>query len=441
MNHKLHTGAVSPAQLEKVDLMCNLPAQRSTNVSLFAGMVFVAVALCACVGPGADHSPVRGQALEARADSTQARLAERISDRWRKRLQTARIRHESPGISVAAILPSGVQVTCAVGYADQDHGIALEPSHRMLSGSIGKTYVAALAVQLIQQGRLNLDRSAIDYLPRADWLLRSPGAGEATIRQLLRHESGLPRWVFARDVMQSIVNDPKRKWTDAERIETITDRQLLFQPGEGWAYADTNYIVIGAVLERILGEDIETLIRKRILEPEGLYDTIPLNGQAVPRLAQGHVVTSRTFGVPTRLLKGGEFTVNVQFEGCGGGWASTPMDLARWARALWSGRHHGEALLGWIEEGVPAESLGAGVRYGLGVMLEDTVNGPLAFHDGFQFGFLSSAGYYKDLDLAIAVQLDTDDLRAPGGPVNLLLQDLATIASFEMRRLEAPRGL
>jgi hypothetical protein len=153
------------------------------------------------------------------------------------------------------------------------------------------------------------------------------------------------------------------------------------------------------------------------------------------------VVTSRTFGVPTRLLKSGEFTVNVQFEGCGGGWASTPMDLALWARALWSGRHHGEALLGWIEEGVPAESLGAGVRYGLGVMLEDTVNGPLAFHDGFQFGFLSSAGYYKDLDLAIAVQLDTDDLRAPGGPVNLLLQDLATIAAFEIRRLEAPRGL
>jgi hypothetical protein len=74
-------------------------------------------------------------------------------------------------------------------------------------------------------------------------------------------------------------------------------------------------------------------------------------------------------------------------------------------------------------------------------MLEDTVNGPLAFHDGFQFGFLSSAGYYKDLDLAIAVQFDTDDLRAPGGPVSLLLQDLATIASWEMRRLGPLTGL
>ena len=432
---------MSPAQLNGVDFRRKLPARKPANNIPLRGSVLVALTLFACASPVRDEAPPPSQPVEASANSNGARLVQRISDRWHARLQNALVRHESPGISVAAVLPNGMLVTCAVGHADQDRGVALNPSHRMLSGSIGKTYVAALAVQLVQQGRLNLDRPAREYLPNTDWLLHAPGAGEATVRQLLRHESGLPRWIFTRNVMESVVNDPDRIWTNEDRMGTVRDAQLLFEPGEGWAYADTNYIVVGAILERILGEDIETLIRTRILEPEGLSNTIALDGQSVPGMAQGHVVTSRTFGVPTRLLSDGDFAVNVQFEGCGGGWASTPTDLALWARALWSGRYNGEALLGMIEDGVPAEPLGAGVRYGLGVMLEDTVNGPLAFHDGFQFGFLSSAGYYKDLDLAIAVQFDTDDLRAPGGPVSLLLQDLATIASWEMRRLGPLTGL
>lgn len=406
-----------------------------------APLAIAAVALWACVGPGPEETPVRGQPIEASANSPQARLIERIENRWRARLQSTRRRHDAPGISVAAVLPNGLVVTCAVGYADLEQGVALNPSHRMLSGSIGKTYVAALAVQLVQQGRLQLDRTARSYLPRAKWLQRLPGAGEVTIRQLLRHESGLPRWVFAQNVMESVVNDPTRIWTNAERMETIRNSKLLFDPGQGWAYADTNYILVGAVIERILGQDMDTLIQKHILEPEGLVNTIPLNGKRIPRLAQGHVVTSRAFGIPSRVLDDGQAVVNLQFEGCGGGWASTPTDLALWARALWSGRHHGEAFLSWIEDGVSADPLGAGVRYGLGVMLEDTLNGPLAFHDGFHFGYLSSAGYYRDLDLAIAIQLDTDDLRAPGGPVNLLLQDLATIAAWEMSALEASAGL
>lgn len=446
MRHMSQSEPVSRAHPKKGASGYCLPAWSPAGGWSIRGVAIASVAIAtvtlwACVGPGSDNSPARGQPLEAGADSAQTRLVDRISKRWRARLQSTRTRHDAPGISVAAILPNGLLVTCAVGYADLEKGIPLNPEHRMLSGSIGKTYVAAIAVQLVQQGRLQLDRSARSYLPDAEWLKRLPGGGEATIRQLLRHESGLPRWVFAKDVMQSVVNEPDRIWTNAERMETIQDSEPLFPAGQGWAYADTNYIIVGAVLERILGQDMETLIRTRILEPEGLSDTIPLNGERVSRLAQGHVVTSRAFGIPSRILQGGLPVVNLQFEGCGGGWASTPSDLALWVRALWSGRHHGEAFLGWIEDGVPADPLGAGVRYGLGVMLEDTLYGPLAFHDGFQFGYLSSAGYYRDLDLAIAVQLDTDDLRAPGGPVNLLLQDLATIAAWEISGLEASEGL
>ena len=420
---------------------CTGPSRWSGARALRAARWLTLVTVLGCRAPQPPSAVGTAEAA-ARSSATSAvptageRAGERIAARWRQRLQRACDVHGAPGVSAAALLPDGTLVTCAVGVADQDLGSRLTADHRMLSGSIGKTYVGALALQLHQEGRLDLDAPARTLLADPAPLLAAPNGGAYTVRQLLRHESGLPRWVFQRAVLASVVTDRERTWSNADRLATIAGLDPLFAPGEGWAYSDTNYIVVGAILEELLGQSIEAAVVERILEPEGLRQTHPLDGARIPNLAQGHVVTSREWGVPPRLLQDERYTVNVQFEGCGGGWASTPSDLARWGRALWSGRHLGGAATELALEGVPAPRLGAGVRYGIGSMVEATPNGLLAYHDGFQFGFLSSVGHYRDLDLTVAVQLDTDDLAAPGGPVSMLMQDLAAQAAWELRQVE-----
>ena len=416
---------------------CDGPSRWSGARALRAARWLTLVAALGCRAPHESPAqPVEAAAAVSRVPTAGELAGERISARWRQRLQQACDRHGAPGVSAAAVLPDGTLVSCAVGTADQDLGVRLTAEHRLLSGSIGKTYVGALALQLHQEGRLDLDAQARDLLADPSPLDAAPNGGRYTVRQLLRHESGLPRWVFQRAVLASVVTEPERTWTNAERMATIAGLEPLFAPGEGWAYSDTNYIVVGMILEQLLGTTIEEAVASRILAPEGLRETHPLDGRHVPRLAQGHVVTSREWGVPPRLLREGQFTANVQFEGCGGGWASTPADLARWGRALWSGRHLGAAATNLALEGVPAPRLGAGVRYGIASMVEATPNGLLAYHDGFQFGFLSSVGHYRDLDLTVAVQLDTDDLAAPGGPISMLMQDLAAQAAWELRQVE-----
>ena len=148
----------------------------------------------------------------------------------------------------------------------------------------------------------------------------------------------------------------------------------------------------------------------------------------LPGVVQGHVVTGRALGVPERVLVEGRFVFDPSFEGCGGGWASTPRDLARWARALFGGEVLSADSMTSLFTTVPAEPLGPGLRYGLGVMVEETDLGPLLGHDGFMPGYLTSMGYLPRVDLALALQTNTDDLARLGEPLRAALVRVAGVA-------------
>ncbi len=359
--------------------------------------------------------PVAAQARPSPAESV------------RTLLEQQRLAAGFPGASAAWVGRSGEG---AVAVGD------LQPEQRLMSGSIGKTYVAALALELVAAGKLGLDDRVAAHI-EAPWLARVPNGATVTIRQLLRHQSGIPEHVWRPDFEKALRADPDRNWKPEELLAFVFDAAPLFAPGEGWSYADTNYVLLGAVLEKVGGAPCFEQVQEQLLEPLQLKDTVANLGRTLPGLANGH--TTGLLGFPPGdTIREGRCIVNPQFEYCGGGMSSTPDDLARWCRALYGtdllSAEHRAAL----RDGVPSKT-GPGHRYGLGTMILDTAHGRAVGHSGVMIGYLSMMLYYEDLDLAVAIQFDTDNQRKLGQSLQKYLDAIAGAVRGDVQK-DAPRS-
>ena len=367
------------------------------------------------------------------AELARARIEARLSG-----VLAGIVERGAPGVSVALVLPDGTEVTATAGYADREAKRSMQPGDRLLSGSIGKTYVAAAALRLAALGSLDLDIRAARFFEGDEWFERLPNARDFTVRQLLRHQSGLERYEFQPEFWEALVADPDKVWRPEEQLAYIADRAPLFAAGEGWAYSDSNYLVVGMILERVTGQRFHAHVREHLLAPAGLVDTVPSDTRRIPGLTQGYCRALAQLGVPERVLVDGEFVIHPGFEWCGGGYASTPRDLARWTRRLYSGAAFDGEYLPAMLDSVPADAtLGRGARYGLGVIVRDTPLGEARGHDGIMTGFLAATAWFPRHDIAVAVQLNTDEGRAVGKPMSMLLVDLVSLALEELR--PAPR--
>jgi D-alanyl-D-alanine carboxypeptidase len=359
--------------------------------------------------------------------------SERIAARCQPVLD-ALIERGVPGVSVGLILPDGGELGLTAGYSFKEEELDLLPEHRLLLGSVGKTYVTAAVHHLVQAEKLSLHDYAADYFAEEDWIEEIPNAGEITIRQLLRHQTGIPRYVFKEEFWAAVVDEPDRTWKPVELLEYVFGDAPLFPAGEGWAYADTNYIVLGMIIEKVSGETFYGYVDEHLLKPHGLKDTVPSDSREIPGLVQGYVVSPamRSLGVPERTLVDGVFVFNPQFEWTGGGYACTPLDLARWAAILYSGEAFDGPYLETMLDTVPARQLGPGREYGLGVIVTPSDMGPFIGHDGFMPGYETAMGYLPDVGIAVAVQVNTDDGRAVGKPLPMLAIELAKLAAEEL---------
>jgi len=321
-----------------------------------------------------------------------------------------------PGISAAFVLPSGESVSIAAGLADIAREQPLTPDDRMLLGSVGKTFVAALTLQLAGDGLVDLDGPIARWLGQHEWFSRLPNAPELTLRRLLMHRTGIPRHIFTREFLAAVKAAPDRMWQPAELVSYILDAPPKTPPDGGFAYADTNYILVGMVLEQATGETYYDLLQRRILAPLGLAATAPSTARTLPRLATGYSSLAGLFGgAPTvnvggetldRVVTDGRYFINPQLEWTGGGLVTTPRDLARWTAALYGGAVLDEAAHAAMLAVEPSPELGG--SYGLGVHVEQTRHGAALGHDGVMPGYTTAIRYFPDLRLAIAVQINTD---------------------------------
>ena len=342
-------------------------------------------------------------------------------------LDSAHATGRAPGTSVGIVLRDGTSFGLTSGLADTALRTPLRPADKLLQGSVGKTYVAAVALQLVHEGKLRLDDPIERYLGSEPWFRRLANAPRITVRNLMTHTSGVVRYEFSPEFTRDLTAQPFKAWRPEEQIAYLLDDPAPFAPGEGWEYSDTNYILLGMIIERITGNRYYAELERRILSPLGLRNTVPSDSRRIPGLAQGYAGPRNQFGGADAMVVNGEFAINPQFEWTGGGIASTSEDLARWAKALYEGRAFDPSLLPQAVDGVPSR-LGPNTRYGLGVMIRTTPLGTSYGHSGFFPGYLTEMMYFPDTKVAIAVQVNSSTA-GPGSLTRVLLAVAREIAA------------
>lgn len=320
----------------------------------------------------------------------------------------------APGVSIGLVTREGVVYAAAAGVADRSTNAPLTTDDLMLAGSTGKSFFAALAVQLIDEKRLALDQKVSAYLGKHAWFRRLPNAEAITIRHLMTHTSGLVRYETNPAFTADLRAQPDRVWKPEEQLAYLFDTKAAFLPGEGWDYSDTNYIVLAMVIEEVTGARAYAEIRRRFLNPLKLTRVVEQTGRIIPGLVQGYAGAKDPLGLPDEVIRDGKFVVNPQFEWGGGGFATSARDLARWGHELYLGRAltpSARALM--IDSGVPAR-LGPETRYGLGVIVRPTTPvGPVIGHSGFFPGYVTELVHARDSGITVAVQVNTSAGRSP----------------------------
>lgn len=337
-----------------------------------------------------------------------------------------------PGMTVGVVLPDGRARGFAVGLADREKRQAMKSTDRMLQGSVGKTYVAAVALQLVGEGKLDLKKNVSDYLADLAWFSRIPNAGDITVRHIMTHTSGVMRYEFKPAFTEDLKKQPNKAWQPAELLRYILDEKPSFAAGKGWEYSDSNYILLGMIIEKITGKSLFGEIKRRLLVPLGLRDTVPSDRRRIPGLIQGYPNPRSPFGLGGTSLVDGVFMFNPQFEWAGGGWASTTLDLARWAKALYEGRAFPKHLLSKALDGEDAR-LGRGSKYGLGVIMRPTPLGEAWGHSGYFPGYLTEMHYYSEHRFSVAVQFNTSNGRSIGRNPRGVADGLARLIADHLR--------
>ncbi|NKX45784.1 serine hydrolase domain-containing protein [Roseicyclus persicicus] len=346
-----------------------------------------------------------GGAAAAQAQAPEAALGDLLG--------AFQARYGFPGATAAIALPTGEIVTAATGLADVEAGTPMRPDTRMLAASIGKTFVAATVLSAVAEGRIAEADLLADHLGDRPWFDRLPNAGGITVGQLLRHAAGLPDHVhmdsFAAEMSRRLATGGDALPPEGA-IAFVLDAAPLFPPGEGWAYTDTGYLLLGLVIEAALGGAYDDAVTARFLVPLGLTGTVPSNTRVIPGLAVGYTVPGNPFGMPPRTMDAdGALVWDPAMEGTGGGLASTSRDLAAWGQALFTGQAMAAPYLDRLLDGVPVSPDAPDIRYGAGVAIyADTPRGPVYGHGGWIPGYVSSLRHYADPGVTVAFQLNTD---------------------------------
>jgi D-alanyl-D-alanine carboxypeptidase len=201
----------------------------------------------------------------------------------------------------------------ASGWA-RDGLTRLDGNSPFAIASITKTFTATLTLQLIDEGRLRLSDRVTDLLPGV------PISTDVRVAHLLRHTSGIADLL---NPMRDTLNaDLERLWRPDEVVNAV--HQQWFTPGLAWAYSNTNYVLLGMIIERVSGQPFATLLHQRLLDPLGMRGTGVLLGRNAPYLMAPSWASA--FGTSGDMY-------------------TTPHDLLRWADALYGGRVLSEKAL------------------------------------------------------------------------------------------------
>ena len=292
-----------------------------------------------------------------------------------------------PGLALAVIKNGEIIKTAGYGSANLKLNAPVSPDTVFHIGSIGKQFVAAGIMLLVQDGRLGLDDPISKHLEEipATW-------NAMTIRHLLSHTSGL-----VRDVPGWRAFKPQN---ESEVMKTLFPAPLRFAPGEKWAYSNSGYYLLAEIITKVTGRHWTEHLTERIFKPAGMNTTFPTNTkERVPNRARGYVDNDKLNEANDWLA------LNPA-----GGFLSTVLDLAKWDAALDTDKIITESNRREMWTPVHLND-GTSYPYGLGWEL-DPLDGQhqRVHHGGSLAGFRSAFSRVLDTRLTVIILMNLNDV-------------------------------
>ena len=349
---------------------------------------WIAVALCAV---GAIAVAACGGTSEGKAPPTALQREKAKIRRTLDRLTAA-------GLPGAVVLVRNGNETLRVtsGQANVEKRTPMRATDRFRIGSLTKSFTAAVTLQLVGEGKLALD----DTVER--WLPGLVPEKNLTVRELLNHTSGLFDYTDDPRFFDRLVTHPKAVWTPRRMVRIATAHKPNFAPGSRWWYSNTDYIVLGMVIEAASGHPVATEISRRVLAPLRLRST---SFDTLPRIAG-------TYAHGYAFLEGG-LRRDISIVSPSAPWAagaivSTADDVANFYRALLGGRLLRPDLLHAMQTTVAMPLDPHGGRSGLGLFEIRSSCGRIWGHDGQFFGYHTLAWSSRDAKRQVVVMVNAD---------------------------------
>ena len=307
------------------------------------------------------------------------------------------------GISAAVIKPENGLWLGVSGLAQKNPPQNLQTEMLFCTGGVTKNLIAALVLQLAEEGLLSLDDTVGDWLndlPKRStrWIDDS-----ITIEHLLRHTSGLNEFLNFPPRLTEIIAlllAPRKIWEPEGTLRFL--RRPFFAPGEGYHYSNMNYILLGMIIERATNSNVAVEFRNRFFDPLGLENTFmsieePLDGE----LANGHMLGNDFSRIPREAMDSAGWTAFSIF--------STAEDIARWAEALFGRRVLSKEYLDKMLELIDVDAVFGEIeaKQGLGIWaIEHPQFGEMWYHVGTWPCYSAVMGYLPDHDTVFVVLMN-----------------------------------
>jgi D-alanyl-D-alanine carboxypeptidase len=305
-----------------------------------------------------------------------------------------------PG-AVALVRNGDHLTTAAAGYADLVTHERMTTRDHVRIGSNTKVFTATMMLQLVGEHRLRLDDTVEHVLPGT---IRN--GSDITVRQLLNHTSGLFDYENDPRFAAPYETDPAYYWAPRALVALADSHARLFSPGTKWSYSNTNYMLLGLMIEKLTHHSYTHELERRIIEPLKLHNTqFPVRSTAIESpYAHGYELNQP--GGPLDITHYSPSTA-----WAAGALTSTVSDLARFDKALLMGKLLSPARLAEMKQTVPMnDAQDPSKRYGLGLTEENLCGTTMWGHTGTLLGFQTNAFTSSDGKIQILLATNSDSL-------------------------------
>jgi D-alanyl-D-alanine carboxypeptidase len=336
-------------------------------------------AACAVLGLAA-------AAPSAGADGFSREVQHQLSLVTRNNMTDARL----PGAVVGVWAPGRGSYVRAFGIGNRTTGRPAHATDHVRIASITKTFAATAILRLVDRGKLSLDDHLSEYVPGV------ANGDSITIRQLLNMTAGVYDYTADDAFGEAFYANPTMPFTEDDFFAILGRHAPSFPPGTAAEYSDSNYYLLGLILEKVTAKPAGTVIRNQILRPLDLDDTSYPTGVTLPEpFAHGYFGGLNLTDPLTDATR-----INPAVAATAGAMESTLGDLHKWAKALATGKLLSRKLQAERLQIVPFQNPGpVSVGYGLGIFKLDNLLG----HNGAVIGYSSAMFYLPSKEATIVV--------------------------------------